>query len=197
EPKVGNTWAPEITYDDGAHHFLIFWASTIPGRFPETDESGRTDAKRPILNHRIYSTTTKDFKTFTPTRLHYDAGFNVIDATLQKNGNEWLMFVKDETLNPAPEKNVRLVHAKTPDGPFSPRSAPITGSYWAEGPTSIKIGDFWYVYFDKYRDHKFGVVRSRDLEHWEDISDQLKMPSETRHGTVFRAPREIVDNLKR
>ena len=41
-------------------------------------------------------------------------------------------------------------------------SAPITGKYWAEGPTPLLIGNDVYVYFDKYRDHKYGAVRSKD-----------------------------------
>ena len=60
--------------------------------------------KAPTSNNRIYATTTTDFGTFTPTRLLYDGGFNVIDATLAENGREWLMFVKNETLTPRPEK---------------------------------------------------------------------------------------------
>jgi hypothetical protein len=74
---------------------LIFW-STILGRFLETELSNaRLDSnltwKR---NQRIYSTTTRDWSTFTPTRLHHDGGFNVIDATLAQDNDGWLMFVK-------------------------------------------------------------------------------------------------------
>jgi len=37
------------------------------------------------LNHRIYGTTTRDFWTFSPTRLFYEPGFNVIDATIVRD----------------------------------------------------------------------------------------------------------------
>src|SRR4029078_11454775 len=33
EPRVRNCWAPEIAYDATRNEFIIFWASTIPGRF--------------------------------------------------------------------------------------------------------------------------------------------------------------------
>ena len=36
EPTVKNCWAPEIVFNEAKGEFLIFWASTIPGRFPET-----------------------------------------------------------------------------------------------------------------------------------------------------------------
>ena len=47
---------------------------------------------------------------------------------------------------------------------------PVTGDYWAEGPTVLMIGDTWHVYFDKYRKGSFGAVISKDLKEWKDIS---------------------------
>jgi beta-xylosidase len=196
EPTAVNCWAPEVIYDAARRHYVIYWATTIPGRFPATDETGRTTARQRMLNHRIYATSTEDFVHYTPTRLLYDGGFDVIDATMAQDGDRWLMFVKNESERPRAEKNIRLVTAPSPDGPFSPVSPPITGNYWAEGPTSIRIGGWWYVYFDKYRDHAFGVVRSRDLEHWEDVSSELHMPQGIRHGTVFRVPAPVADALE-
>lgn len=196
EPKAMNCWAPEVIFDPVRRLYLIFWATTIPGRFPQTDDSGHSSPGQRPLNHRIYSTTTADFSSFTPTRLHYDGGFDVIDATMARDAEGWLLFVKNETERPRPEKNILMVRAQTPDGPFSPPSGPITGRYWAEGPTSIRIGDWRYVYFDKYRDKRFGVVRSRDLEHWEDVSERLHMPAGIRHGTVFSVPRALADALR-
>ena len=77
ESKALNCWAPEVVYDEAKQQYVVFWSTTIPGRFPQTDGIG--DGK---YNHRIYATTTKDFKTFTPTKLFFDGGFNVIDATM-------------------------------------------------------------------------------------------------------------------
>jgi len=80
EPGALNAWAPEVFYDAGHAHFLILWSSTIPGRFPDT-EAGGDAAGDKKYDHRIYATTTKEFASFTPTRLFYDPGFSVIDAT--------------------------------------------------------------------------------------------------------------------
>jgi hypothetical protein len=49
EPDVLNCRAPEIVWDAKRERFLIFWATTIPGRFPETD--GQGDDK---YNHRMH-----------------------------------------------------------------------------------------------------------------------------------------------
>ena len=61
EPTVRNSWAPEVAWDPKREQFLIFWASTIPGKFPETAGASESD-----LNHRIYSTTTKDWRMQAP-----------------------------------------------------------------------------------------------------------------------------------
>ena len=180
EVGTRNCWAPEITYDAGTKTYLIYWASTITGKFPATQS-----AEEKGYNHRIYSVSTADFKTYTPTKLLYEPGFNVIDATIQPDSKRYVMFLKDETREPV-QKNLRVAFADKLVGPYGPASAPITGNYWAEGPTAVQLGTEWLVYFDKYREHKYGAVKSSDLAHWTDVSDQIKLPPGLRHGTIFR-----------
>lgn len=190
EPGARNTWAPEVYYDEAKEQYLIFWSSTITGKYPETQSE-----KENSYNHRMYYVTTEDFQDFSETRLLYEPGFNVIDGTIVKEGGEYIMFIKDETIAPA-EKNIRMTRSKQlPEG-FGPAGPPITGDYWAEGPTAIKIGEQWLVYFDKYMDKKMGAVSSKDLVHWEDISDQVSFPEGMRHGTVFKVTEEEFLKLK-
>jgi hypothetical protein len=75
--------------------------------FKKTDAAGDNG-----LNHRMYCTTTKDFKTFSPTRLFFDPGFSTIDATMVQAGGKYHLIFKDETLKP-----VYIVGAK--NGIFS------------------------------------------------------------------------------
>lgn len=185
-----NVWAPELFYDERNERFLIFWASTVPGRSPETAETGDEG-----YNHRTYATTTKDFQTFTPTKLFYDPGFNSIDSTIVRDGDRYVMFIKNETRKP-PAKNIRTAFANAPDGPFGPASPPITGDYWAEGPSAIQLGGRWFVYFDKYMDHRYGLVTSKDLTHWIDESDRVAFPADFRHGTVLLVPEAILKGLE-
>jgi beta-xylosidase len=196
EPDALNAWAPEIVWDAARGEYLIFWASTIPGRFPETDKSG--DGK---YNHRIYATTTRDFVQFTPTVLFYDPGFSVIDATfLRANGRDWLL-VKDETRTPA-HKYLQLAPAASLHGPFGPLGAPISpAGLWAEGPTALQVGDEVIVYFDAYTARHYGALRSRDLVHWEDVTGLTRFPDEgtalrMRHGTVIKVPIALLDALR-
>ncbi|AOS44219.1 Glycosyl hydrolases family 43 [Lacunisphaera limnophila] len=198
EPTARNSWAPEIVYDEAKGEFLIFWATTIRGRFPATSGASEDD-----LNHRMYGTTTKDFVTFTPTALFYDPGFNCIDATfLQADGKRWLV-IKDETKFPTPAKNLRIGPAGSLRGPFGPLSAPFSPpGLWVEGPTAVKIGDEYLVYFDAYTQKHYSAMRSRDLVNWEQIpAGELHFPFEgtperMRHGTVIEVPRALIERLR-
>jgi hypothetical protein len=190
EPTAINAWAPELFYDEARKHWLIFWSTTIPGRFPETESSGDNGK-----NHRIYFTTTRDFETFAPTKLFYDGGFNVIDATILKANGKFHLIVKDETKNPV-KKNLRIASSDRAEGPFSPAGPPFTGD-WVEGPSAIQIGSEFHVYFDHYaKPQYYGAAKSSDLVHWQDISDRVSFPKGARHGTVLRVPEEIVENIQ-
>jgi len=189
EPATRNCWAPEIFFDQQRSEYMIYWASTIPGRFPQTE--GKTEDK---YNHCMYYTTTKDFRSFRKTRLLYDPVFNIIDVTIVKDGKQYIMFLKDETLEPV-KKNLRLAFSKKATGPYGVASAPFTES-WVEGPTVTKIQNQWIVYYDRYTQGKMGAVLSNDLKTWKDISDQVHFPSGVRHGTVLKISEAEFQRLK-
>ncbi|MDD3321416.1 MAG: glycoside hydrolase N-terminal domain-containing protein [Paludibacter sp.] len=184
-----NTWAPEITLDKENGIYLIYWASTVFGQFDETKPSSENG-----YNHRIYYCTTIDFKTFSDTKLLYEPGFNCIDATIVPFNGRCLMFIKDETPEPV-QKNIKIAFADHLTGPYSQAKKPITGNYWAEGPTSLQVKDKWIVYFDKYREHKFGAITSENLENWTDISDKISLPKGIRHGSVIKVNEQIFNDL--
>lgn len=183
EDSARNCWAPEMTYDAKKKQYMIYWATTIAGKYPADPkvENG--------YNHRIYYVLTKDFKNFSKIKLLYDKGFNVIDATIVPDGKQFVMFLKDETRTP-PQKNIRIATSKKINKGYSDPSVPITGNYWAEGPTTLRVNGTWIVYFDKYRDHKYGAVQSVNLKDWTDISDKISLPAGLRHGTIFKITRE-------
>jgi hypothetical protein len=188
DPTAKNVWAPELFYDGANQQWLVFWATTIPGKFPETENSGDN-------NHRIYYVTTKDFTNFSPTKLLYDGGFNVIDATMLEANGKYNLIVKDETKNPV-KKNLRIAVGDTAEGPFGSASAPISTN-WVEGPTAIKIGSEYYVYFDHYvNPHYYGAIKSTDMQVWQDVSPMLTFPKGIRHGTILTVPESIVDQIE-
>jgi hypothetical protein len=197
EPTARNCWAPEIAFDGRRGEFVIFWATTIPGRFPRTGGTSESD-----YNHRMFAATTKDFVTFTPTRLFYDPGFNCIDATFLVEGDKRWLIIKDETKFPEAKKHLRIAVADGPAGPFGELALPFTPpGLWVEGPTALKIGDDYVVYFDAYTKKHYGAMRSRDLKTWEDVTAKMSFPDEgtpvrMRHGTVIEVPRRMVERLR-
>ena len=189
EPNTRNIWAPEISFNKSKAQWLVFWSSTIPGRYPESDSTGDDG-----YNYRFYCVTPSDFKTFAESRLLYDPGFNAIDATLFQAGDKFYLFFKDERKTPL-KKELRYAITDHAEGPFGKPSEPFTG-HWVEGPSAIRIKDEYLVYFDHYAQPRYyGAVRSKDLEHWEDCSKEMSFPRGQRHGTVLRISDRIAKRL--
>lgn len=199
-PGYINCWAPEIFYDQASATYLIFWASTIPGKFPETEGHGETfdhpAVKGVKAAHRMYVTTTKDFQTYSPTKLFYDDGYNCIDAFIvyDSNGGRYVLILKDEEKLPVAKKNLRLAFSQTPLGPWSKSSQPISPN-WVEGQSVLKIGDEWLLYFDAYTRGQYEGMKTRDFQTWTSISDDLIMPAGMRHGTPFPVSDAILSGL--
>ena len=120
EPNALNAWAPELFYDDETGQYLIFWATSIPGRFPATDSVAQ-QTPRGRADHRLYYVTTRDFETFSPARLLYDGGFSAIDGTIKKSGDTYYLVMKDETFYPKPVRSLRVASSKHATGPYGPR----------------------------------------------------------------------------
>ncbi len=191
EPQARNAWAPEAAWDDKTKEWIIFWATTIPGRFPDSEGTGDSG-----YNHRLYATRTRDWKTFTPAELWFDPGFNSIDSTSVKDGDRWVMIFKDERKNPL-QKKLRLAFSKSPQGPWSAPTEPFTPA-WVEGPSAIHIGSEWWIYFDYYtKPRHYGAMRTRDWKSFEDMTTQVTFPEDHRHGTVVRISAEMAAQLQR
>lgn len=189
EPTALNCWAPELFYDAANKQYLIYWSTTIPGKFPATEGSAGKGR-----NHRIYYVTTKDFKTYSKAALLYDGGFNVIDATIVQDGKRFVMVIKDETEKPEAKKNLRLATSDKAVGPYSAASEPFTRS-WVEGATVLKHNGDWIVYYDMYREHRYGALRTRDWQTWQDLTQALEFPVGARHGTVLAVSAAVLEKL--
>ena len=105
------------------------------------------------------------------------------------------MVAKEETRYP-PAKNLFVTRADGIEGPWQLRSAPFTpDGVWVEGPAIVFWQGWFYVYFDQYIDHSFGVMRTQDFSEWKNLTPQLNLPTGTRHGSVLAVPRRLVNNL--
>ena len=185
EPTTVNVWAPELFYDEPHDQFIVCWASTIPGKFPDNAEPHDN-------NQRMYYATTRDFKEFSPTRLFYDPGFSIIDAVIVRDGDRYVLVLKNNS------REVHQLHAAEGDSPLGPWrdvTPPFTDHY-SEGPTVMRLGDEWIVYYDAYRKEIYGAAKTRDFKTFTDATDAVSFPQGHKHGTVLKVPRKIVAGLQ-
>ena len=181
-----NTWAPDLFFDPATKQFVILFATTIPGRFPETDKDGDH-------NHRQYWITTKDFQDFSEPVIAFNAGHNSIDATLFATLKGLTVIYKDE------RPGRKRLHAATSTGigqPWTIDGKPILERDWVEGPSVLRMGNTWRLYFDCYTKGHYGAAESADGVIWKDISNQVTFPKGARHGTAFPVPPEILERLR-
>lgn len=187
EPATVNVWAPELFYDDEGKQFIIVWASTIPYRFPKGQEDENN-------NHRLYYTTTKDFKTFSETNLFLDPGFSAIDAQIVKRGkNDYVLVVKDNT---RPYRNIRVAYAANPLGPYTKTSEPFTPAF-SEGPAVVKVGRDYLIYYDQYRDKIYGAMKTRDFKTFTDVTREVSLPQGHKHGTIISVRRKTIHRIQK
>ncbi len=185
EPEVVNVWAPEIFYDEDQDRYIIIWASTIPFRF----EKGVEEEKN---NHRMYYVTTKDFKTFSETKLFLDPGFSVIDCVIVKRDtNDYALVIKDNT---RPNRNLKMGFGTSPLGPFTNISEPYT-DFLSEGPTVIKQDGNWLIYYDNYGEKNYKAKRTSDFKTFEDVTAAISLPEGHKHGTITTMSKTVLNGL--
>ncbi|MDR3456933.1 MAG: discoidin domain-containing protein [Verrucomicrobiae bacterium] len=170
DPATLNCWAPEIFWDRRQGAYLVYWASTVTNKF---GGAVQTD------NNRIYCTTTRDFRTFSETKLFFDPGFSTLDATMFENSNRFYLVFKDDSIG-----HLRLAMAHSPTGPFGPVSGPLETDY-AEGPMLFRLGNQIVASYHLVSENRCGAVKTTDLQHWEDISSGLFLPAGSAQGAVL------------
>lgn len=180
-----HVWAPETVWDSASQQFMLYWSTPIDNNPSASDP------------HSIYYMLTKDFLAFTePKVLYGKTGRNFIDATIIKQGESYLMFLKDEADG---QKNIRVLSSTALFGSSAwtaDPSAAITGAYGAEGPSPLLIDAQMLVFFDKFADGAYGALRSRTLDalttpaSWSDISSSVFFAG-VRHGTAIEVPLDV------
>ena len=134
---AGCVWAPECIYDEEKDAIMIFWASMT------ADENGENPKQK------IYATHTKDFKTFTESKLYIERENHVIDTTIIKNAEGYYRYSKDETT-----KNIRVDFSTSlTGGEFVQVNSPVLdGIFGVEGPEIFKFNDRdeWCLIVDQY-----------------------------------------------
>jgi hypothetical protein len=180
--STNNCWAPEMFYDDIKKQYMIYWSSQV-GPWKKIGSEGR-----------IYYVTTKDFKTFSESRILFRNGFPAggapgnngpIDAFIYKDGKErYIMFYKKDDNSRVPNVYYRI--GKTPEGNWGEEFGPIKPSTGDEGPAVVKLGDRYCMFTDPFESDYAYVFMSKNLKDWQREITDLKMS----HGTVIEISKE-------
>ncbi len=189
EPGTKNCWAPELFYDDQDGIFTLLWSSTVSDKFPETAESSERGN-----NHRLYYATTKDFQAWSETQLFWEPGHNVLGVFLIKNEGRYYLFYKDETLKPEIKKHILAATSDSLTGPFEVQGV-LSHVDWTQSPAVLRVNDDWLLYYDCYTKNHLGVLRSKNLKTWENVTDKITMPTHASPGAPFPVSSDILQGL--
>ena len=183
---VRNAWAPELYYEEEDDEFYMIWASAKT-RIPTLKSGFKGD-------HKQYYIKTQDFNSFTRPELFYNGHFSdkaIIDTYVLDTEDEYYFFYKVEATNleDGGKDGIHFMSAPSLDGPYS-ESHPIPNARGnSEGPAVTKVGDDYIIYYDAPR----GAARSTDLQNWKDISELVNYPENSRHGSVLKIDKSIVE----
>ncbi|WP_449279301.1 immunoglobulin-like domain-containing protein [Leucobacter sp. GX0328] len=124
QPKAGMTWAPEANWDDELQSYVVFFASRL------YDDEAHTGGQ---LHARMFTVLTRDFVTFTEPEEWQNTGYARIDSTVQKIGDTYYRFTKNEDGGGADGlergKDIFLEKSQV-------LTAPTTASDWNGDPAS-------------------------------------------------------------
>lgn len=189
-PNTINTWAPEAIYDDYKEEFVIFW-STAEGKM----WTGPQDFHNSPF--KLYFTTTKNFKDFTPAKPLFNTGHSTIDATMKKVADKYVLTYKNED-----KKTLHMAVSDKPTGGFTKLNNVYSGLA-TEGPSMVegKNGE-WLLFHDTYEKGGYGVLSANNAYGpWTDISKMVKIPERARHATVLKVSaskmREMAEALEK
>ncbi|HTJ67133.1 MAG TPA: glycoside hydrolase family 43 protein [Actinospica sp.] len=180
-PGAHNAWAPEFFLDHTTGRYHLIWSSVVDDAVPA---EGR-DWPNVGQDHRIWSCTTEDFSSFSESAVFFDPGHSVIDATVVRDGERFLMAYKDERGVNDPStshKHIMLTSFTRPGGPYEAPRGPV-GPSPAEGPSLFRRNGEWVMIFDHFLEGRYGAVRSGDGVTWEPA--EVGLPPGVRHASVL------------
>lgn len=182
-PRTVHTWAPEIYWESDKDKWLIIWSSIAEGE----------------TRNRIYSSLTSDFVTFSKPKAFFDPGYDVIDATILHAKSRYYLIFKDQTKTPLLYK-LRIALGPSLEGPWAKISDTLTES-WSEGPSALKVGRGYFIYYDHYRSvpghetRRYEAIHSSDLKHWTPVT-QVFFPKGCKHGSFLKITAEEAKRLQ-
>ncbi len=200
-PSAGMTWAPEASWDPTIGAYVVYWTSSM---FKD-DARTQADGNGP----QILMSTTRDFRRFTtpvPWLKAADVpglvpGKGLIDATVLKDGNDYVRFVKGTQVQGCASADIlgqraTSLRATGSSGEWSVIARCIArgaGTPEVEGPSAFVAnpGDVsgfrYYVWVDNYGGVGYIPLGTNALSgdvRWT-YPKRFRLPASPRHGSVL------------
>lgn len=199
-PGVFNTWAPELIWDEEGKRWMIYYASSVKGRFPETAAL----ANNPKANNRMYYAFSKDLVHWSQPELLADFGFPSNDNYIMKLSQHhpkgrYINFVK-HIEKPGQRAYIRIAYADSIQGPYKLTDEYVTQKYmFCEGPNVFLIDGNYYLNMDLSREHRMAIFRTTQpgITEWEDMTDKSVFPKEAKHGSVINISKQLFEQLQK
>ncbi|MCF6411537.1 immunoglobulin-like domain-containing protein [Pseudalkalibacillus salsuginis] len=194
--EAGNTWAPEIFYDEKIGEYVIFWASKL---YENEDDRSTGNSYQ-----RMMYTTTRDFHTFSEPKVYMDYGYSIIDTTMIEHDGKIYRFTKDERGNTSSTPNGKFIFQEVGDSVLDPDFELIREGIGkgdisrGEGPLVFKSNteEKWYMFIDEFGGRGYVPFETTDLDSGEwTIPEDYDLPNRPRHGTVLPVTQAEYDAL--
>ncbi|MCF1423229.1 family 43 glycosylhydrolase [Mangrovimonas futianensis] len=171
--NVDRVWAPQTIYDESNGKYMVYFSMKEKGNHPD------------II---YYAYANQDFSGFesAPKQLLFNPDGNAcIDGDIIKKDNKFYLFHKSESGAPG----IKLaVSDKLTEGYAYPNMNRVDKEIErVEGSGVFKLNDSdeWILMYDVYGSGRYQFTKSKDLEHFEVIDEDITMNFHPRHGTVM------------
>jgi len=169
---VKRVWAPQTIYDKDTNQYMIYW-SMLGDKGPD------------II---YYAYANKDFTGLvtTPKQLFYSPSNSAcIDGDIIYNNGKFHLFFKNESHGGGIRK---AISNKLTEGYVQQEGFYNQTKEAVEGSSVFKLidSDEYILMYDMYLKGKYQFTKSKDLQNFTVVDNEISMNFYPRHGTVIR-----------
>ncbi|WP_308991140.1 family 43 glycosylhydrolase [Mariniflexile litorale] len=178
---VKRVWAPQTIYDKDTNKYMIYW-SMLGKQGPD------------II---YYAYANKDFTGLeaAPKQLYFSPSNSAcIDGDIVYNDGKYHLFFKNESHGGGIKKAIsdKLTEGYVEqDGFYDQTDAAVEGS----GIFKLIDSDEYILMYDMYSSGKYQFTKTKDLQNFSIIDDEVSMNFHPRHGTIMRITEEETQSL--
>jgi arabinoxylan arabinofuranohydrolase len=179
--KINRVWAPQTIYDVKTGKYMLYWSMRI-GEGPD------------II---YYAYANKDFTGLenTPKQLFFSPTNNAcIDGDIIYKDGKYNLFFKTEGTGKGIKKAVsaQLTSGYVQQEQYLQQTKdPVEGA----GVFKLNKGDDYILMYDVYTKGRYQFTKSKDLENFTVIDQEVTMDFHPRHGTVLPITRKEAEGL--